>query len=116
MPEEVDRARLAAVPAGEPLEHAVRPVENAPEPLDRLPVVGRILAVVRKRRRHRYPEWRLADRHVDVELRQDSVQGLVERSHRQPVEERERLDLTSVRQDDEPMVDEVEDDLERDAV
>src|SRR5207249_10693284 len=62
VPEEVDRARLAAEPAGELLEDRVRPVEDVPEALDGIAVVGRVLPVGGERRRHGHAERALADR------------------------------------------------------
>ena len=75
-----------------------------------------MLAVVGERRRHGHAERRLADRDVDAEPREGPVQPLVERGHREPVDERERLRLAAVRPHDEAVVDEVEVDLEDDAV
>src|SRR5438067_5277971 len=116
VPEEVHGARLAAEPAGELLEDRVRPVEDVPEALDGVPVVGRVLPVGGKRRRHRHPERRLADRDVDAEPRQERVQARVELGHREPVHEPERLDRAAARLDDETVLDEVESDLEARAV
>ena len=75
-----------------------------------------VLAVVRERRRHRHAERRLADRDVDPEPRERRVQLLVELGDGEPVDELERLDLAAARRDHEAVVDEVEVDLERDAV
>ena len=50
-------------------KHPVRPVEDAPEALDRVRVVGGMLEVGGERGRHRHAERRLADRHVDAEPR-----------------------------------------------
>ena len=115
MPEEVDRTRLAAVPAGELLEDPVRPVEDPPEALDRVGVVGRVLGVLGERRRHRDAERLLADRDVDAEPPQ-ARRGAARRTPRPRARrERERLRCTAARPHDEPVVDEVEVDLERHA-
>ena len=112
MPEEVHRARLAAVPAGELLEHRVRPVEDPPEALDRVSIVGGVLVVCRKWRGRLQPERQLADRDVDAEPKQDLVQLRVESRDGEPVDEGKRLHRAAVRADDEAVVDEVEVDLE----
>jgi hypothetical protein len=116
VPEEVDRARLAAVPAGELLEDLVRPVEDVPEAFDRVSLVGRVLAILGERRRHRQAEGRLADRDVDSEPVQLRVQLPVELGHGEPVVKLERVDVATVRRDRQPMIDEVEHDLEADPV
>src|SRR6185436_5456659 len=73
VPEELNRARLSAVPAGELLEHRGRPTEDLPEALDRIAVVRGVLGVPRKRRRHRHPERHLLDLDVDPETLQRRV-------------------------------------------
>src|SRR5213078_390548 len=84
MPEEVHRARLPAVPARELLQDAIGPVENAPEALDSVRVVGGMLAVVRERRRRGQAEGRLADRDVDAQASQHGVEPGVELRYREP--------------------------------
>src|SRR5439155_11999955 len=79
VPEEVDRARLAAVPAGELLEHAVAPVEDAPEAVYRVTVVRLMLGVVGEGGRDRHAEGRLGDLDVEPEPAQHRVQRFVER-------------------------------------
>src|SRR5207249_710959 len=103
VPEEVNRARLAAVPAGELLEHAVAPVEDAPEAGYRVTVVRGMLGVVGKRGRDRHAERRLADLDVDPESAQYRVQRLVERRDGEPVGEWERVDVPVARLHDEPV-------------
>src|SRR5205085_3245352 len=49
VPEEMDRAGLAAEPAAELLEHAVGPVEDAAVALDGVAVPGGVLAVLGER-------------------------------------------------------------------
>ncbi len=56
VPEQVHGARLAVEPAAELLEHRVRPVEDPAEARDRVAIPGRVVAIVRERRRHRHAE------------------------------------------------------------
>ena len=109
-------ARLAAEPAAELGEHLVDPAEDAPETLDVVRLVARVLRVFSERRRHRHAERPLANRHVDAGASKELVELPVEFGDRQTVDECERLDLPTVVAHDEPMIDEVEVDTERDAV
>ena len=111
VPEEVHGARLAAVPPGEGLEHAVGPVEDPPEALDCVGVVGDVFYVLRERCRRRDPVRRLSNRDVDAKVAERRVQPLVECSDGQVVDEGERFRLATARANDEPMIDEIEVDL-----
>ena len=116
VPEEMNWARLAAVPAGELLEDRVRPVENPPEALNRVPIVGGVPVVRGERCRRRQPERRLANRDVDPEPAQSCVQRIVEGGDREPLDECELLGSTPIRPHDEAVLDKVEVDLEGHAV
>ena len=73
-----------------------------------------MLAVFRERGRHRHPVRLLADRDVDPEGRKGRVQPLVELGDGKPVDELEGLHLSPVGRDHQPVIDEVEVDLEGD--
>ncbi len=66
VPEQVHGARLAAIPAGELLEHPVGPVEDPPEALYRVAVVSCVLAVLRERSLGRQAVRGFRDRHRDA--------------------------------------------------
>src|ERR687890_756626 len=78
VPEEMDGARLAAVPAGEFLQDAVRPFERPPELPDDVAVVARVLLVSRERRVDHQAERHLPDRDVDLQPPEQRVQRRIE--------------------------------------
>ena len=85
----MNRAGLSAVPAGELLQDAVRPVEDPPEALNRIAVVGNVLAIGRKGCRHGQALRRLADGHVDAEPGEDCIELFVELGHGESIGELE---------------------------
>src|SRR5471032_3005196 len=111
----MDGARFAAEPAGVLGEDAVDPAENAPQALDLVRLIARVLAVFVKRRRHRHAKRLLADCNVDATTSEEVMKLAVEGGDRQPVCKRERLDLTAVGPYHKAVVDEVEVDAEGDA-
>ena len=78
-----------------------------------LAIPGRVLAVLRERRRHRHSERLLPDLDVDSELAQRRVEPGVEVGDRHTVGELERPAATVAGAHDQRVVDEVEVDLER---
>ena len=113
MPEEVHGARLAVEPAAELLENGVRPVQDAAEALDGLPIPRGVLEVLWEGRRRGDAERLLLDLDVDSERGERCVHTRVELCDGLATHELERLGSTVGCADEQRMVDEVEVDLER---
>jgi hypothetical protein len=75
-----------------------------------------VVAILRKRRRHRDAERALGDADVDAQLVQGGVDLAVELGDGQSVDQRERAHLAATGFHDQGVVDEVEIDLKRDAL
>ena len=116
VPEEVDGAGLAAVPAGELLEDPLRPLECAPEFAHHFGVVARVRTVGWEGRRDGDAVRDVENRDVNAQLPQDRMNAAVELRDRKSVVERQLLDRTFVLSDAEVVVEKVEVDGEPEAV
>jgi hypothetical protein len=81
VPEQVDRALLAAVPTRELLQHGVDPVQDLPEAPHVLGVVGGVLGVVGERGGHWHAVGVLADGNIHAEPVEQLVELAVEVGH-----------------------------------
>ena len=111
-PEVVHRTALAGEPRAEHFQHAVGLHQDPPEPVGVLTIVGAMDLVAIERDRIRHLVRALPNVHVQAER--------VELVHEARVERRDRLRLERepafsavARRDDQPVIDEVEIDLER---
>jgi hypothetical protein len=111
VPEQLHGAGLAAVPAGELLQHVGAPLEHVQEPRDRVGVVAGVLVVYRKRCRGGDAIRVGPDVSAHVNGAEGFGEGLVEVGDGQPVVELE-AGLGVCGAGREPVVDEVDLDLE----